>query len=818
MVKAYRIIRNGILFGVMVVAAPAFAQQAAAQQAAGDAIDENVPNADSAPRRILFEVDGDHPMYIEEGPTLTSTLYHDGSQVEVPTRFITKLSCFDHDSGMTLADLKEAAQQSERIRLESQPIIVNDRGAERGAGLNIVFSVSGSPPTSILDAIEASAQFVESQFADFLTVNLSFTWTSFGGLAFTQNASTSTSYTNARAGLIADMDTDDVIQSFLPSGSTLPVRFNGASATVTNENTIDFSKDNFRAAIGSLGGGNSAITVNSSISYDLDPSNGVGGGQISFQDVLIHEIGHALGFTSAVDVNAQFGLTRTEALDLFRFQRTDGTGDYNPDSFAEFQTTPRTIDQNTPNDDANVDIIDFEYRMSDGSPDQASHFREQFPSLGVMDPIISNGETSYPDQYMESDINMFDAIGWDFATGDCNDNGILDLCEVDCANPGCFGVGGCGTGDDCNNDDIPDDCQLIGNDCNANTIPDDCEEASLITIQPTPAGICPGDPASFSVTAPGAGSFQWKLDDVNVINGGGITGATTANLNISAVDESDEGTYTCDVADGCIGVTTNDAALTVLNPVSITSQPIAADSACSGETTIIVVVAAGDNLTYEWRKDGVPLANGGNISGATTANLSISNLSLADEADAPGYTCFISDTCGNSEESTPSTLAIVGPEFVTQPQDTCVDTGQPAVFSTSVNPPSGTSLFVQWHKNGSPMSNGGNISGVFTNTLTINPAGVADEAGYSLRVLVIGPNCVQFSDTAQLTVDDCSCPTPGDMDDDGDYDLADMHGFTQCFGEDVGSNIACDCANVNTGNSLVDIDDWTALEALITGP
>ncbi len=812
MVKVYRTIISGMVLGIFVGSSPVVAQQAAVGE-----VGQDVPNDGTTPRKILLEVEGDHPMYIEEGPRLPSTLYFDGSQIEVETEIITRMSCFDHDSGMTLADLKEASRQAERLQLETQPIIVNDRGAERGAGLNIVFNVFGGPPANVLTAIEESAQYIESQFSDPLTVTLSFNWQNIGGLAFTSNVSVASSYTNARNGLIADMDTDDVIQSFLPAGSTLPVRFNGASATVTNENTIHFSKDNFRATIGSVGGGNSSITLNSNVSYDLDPSNGVNGGQISFQDVLIHEAGHALGFTSAVDINGPGG-TRTEALDLFRFQLTDGAGDYNPDTLGEFQTTPRTVSFNSPNDDANVDIIDFEYRMSDGSPNQASHFREEFPTIGVMDPIISNGETTFPDQLMESDLNMFDAIGWNYVTGDCNDNGIIDDCEVDCGNPGCGGVGGCGTADDCNDDDVPDDCQLIGNDCNANTIPDDCEEDDLITVQPSPAGICPGDPASFSVTAPGAGSFQWKLDDVNMSNGGGVSGATTANLNISSVDESDEGIYTCEVADGCIVVTTSDASLTVLDSVSITSQPIASDSACPGETTIIAVVAAGDNLTYQWRKDGVPLANGGNISGANAANLSISNLTLADEADAPGYTCFISDTCGNSEESNPSTLAVVGPDFVTQPQDTCVDTGQPAVFSTTVNPPSGSSLFVQWHKNGSPLTNGGNISGTFTNTLTINPAAVADEAGYSLRVLVIGPNCIQFSDTAQLTVDDCSCATPGDMDDDGDYDLADMHGFTQCFGEDVTGNFACDCANVNTGNSIVDIDDWTAFEALITGP
>ncbi len=48
------------------------------------------------------------------------------------------------------------------------------------------------------------------------------------------------------------------------------------------------------------------------------------------------------------------------------------------------------------------------------------------------------------------------------ATDDCNDNGIVDSCEI-------------GGPNDCNNDAIPDSCQLDGNDCNSNGILDACE-------------------------------------------------------------------------------------------------------------------------------------------------------------------------------------------------------------------------------------------------------------------------------------------------------------------------------------------------------
>ena len=41
------------------------------------------------------------------------------------------------------------------------------------------------------------------------------------------------------------------------------------------------------------------MTYNTNFSWDFDPSNGITPYTYSFQDVIIHEVGHALGFTSA---------------------------------------------------------------------------------------------------------------------------------------------------------------------------------------------------------------------------------------------------------------------------------------------------------------------------------------------------------------------------------------------------------------------------------------------------------------------------------------------------------------------------------------
>src|SRR5262245_18385950 len=103
--------------------------------------------------------------------------------------------------------------------------------------------------------------------------------------------------------------------------------------------------------------------------------------------------------TSGVD----FRFRDMEVLDLFGFQRTDGAGDYNPDTTAEFQVQARRCAFNAANDDHNSDLISAEYRISDGNPYQASHFREQTPNIGLMDPAIGAGQTFYPAFYSTAD-------------------------------------------------------------------------------------------------------------------------------------------------------------------------------------------------------------------------------------------------------------------------------------------------------------------------------------------------------------------------------------------------------------------------------
>src|SRR6185295_10760994 len=114
-----------------------------------------------------------------------------------------------------------------------------------------------------------------------------------------------------------------------------------------------------------------------------------------------------------------------------------------------------------------------------------------------------------------------------------------------------------------------------------------------------------------------------------------------------------------------------------------------------GSTAIFSVLATGaPSLVYRWRKNSVNLNDGGNISGANTANLTISNLL---QADAGSYSVTITNSLC-SVTSSPAILAVNDPAIVTQPATQVVPAGAKASFQVVA---AGTApLSYQWLKDG----------------------------------------------------------------------------------------------------------------------
>jgi hypothetical protein len=330
-----------------------------------------------------------------------------GETINMPTETVWRPICGSRPIVTASQLAKMAANHEAEIKAGFE--IVNE-GALGPGGLNVVFQLGSSVPSAAVPSFVAAELYLEAQFpADPMTITISVSFAALqsGVIGGTSSSYGQTTYPTARTVLVDDMDSNDLIQAFLPATTTVPVRYRTSSTT--NEDRVFFTFANWKANGGTIAGNDGSMQFSTNFPFDYDPSNGVGGSTISLVDVIIHEVGHAMGCTSGVD----FRNRDIECLDLFRFRNTDGNADFNPDTNAEFTVRPRWAVFNNPNNDVNFDTISSEIPLSDGSPYQASHLRELFPAIGIMDPAFAFGETFYPNYLRSTDLTVFDSIGYD---------------------------------------------------------------------------------------------------------------------------------------------------------------------------------------------------------------------------------------------------------------------------------------------------------------------------------------------------------------------------------------------------------------------
>jgi hypothetical protein len=98
-------------------------------------------------------------------------------------------------------------------------------------------------------------------------------------------------------------------------------------------------------------------------------------------------------------------------------------------------------------------------------------------------------------------------------------------------------------------------------------------EPPLIVRQPVDRQSAAGTTATFTAKASDGASFQWQKNGTNLVDGGSISGATTATLAIANISQADAGSYTLVVVNTAGIVTSTAATLTVVNPPLITAQP-----------------------------------------------------------------------------------------------------------------------------------------------------------------------------------------------------------------------------------------------------
>lgn len=157
-----------------------------------------------------------------------------------------------------------------------------------------------------------------------------------------------------------------------------------------------------------------AIGFNSAFAFDFNFSNGISPNTSDFDAVVMHEIGHALGFvsnTGLVELDSSIPNV-VSVLDLFRFR--PGIGG------AAFQTSQRVL---TSGGSQVFFAGGVTPALSTGRPDgsggdlnQASHWKDdaltgQF--IGLMDPTIADGVR---EELTAVDLEAFSSIGYRLTT------------------------------------------------------------------------------------------------------------------------------------------------------------------------------------------------------------------------------------------------------------------------------------------------------------------------------------------------------------------------------------------------------------------
>ena len=145
--------------------------------------------------------------------------------------------------------------------------------------------------------------------------------------------------------------------------------------------------------------------------------------------------------------------------------------------------------------------------------------------------------------------------------------------------------------------------------------------------------ICVGESVTIGATAIAGNTYNWTP----------ITGLSLATISNPMANPILTTTYTLTetvTATACGN--TNSVTVTVNNPPAITVAP---NNQMAKEDGLVnfSVVATGTELTYQWRKGTENLINQGNISGVTSATLTVSHVTIVDTAS--NYNVVISGLC-----------------------------------------------------------------------------------------------------------------------------------------------------------------------------
>jgi hypothetical protein len=247
--------------------------------------------------------------------------------------------------------------------------------------------------------------------------------------------------------------------------------------------------------------------------------------------------------------------------------------------------------------------------------------------------------------------------------------------------------------------------------------------APFVVTQPANQVVGVGGTASLTVVAGGSVplSYLWRF------NGTNLSGATNFTLTLADVQLTNAGNYSVRVTNSLGSITSSNALLTVLTPPAFTQSPTSSTNVAGSTASFVAAASGGMPLSYQWQKNGLPLNNGGKVSGATTTSLNLTNVQ---DADVAGYALMVTNLAG-SITSAPAMLVVLDPPAITlEPTNEWILVRSNAVLVAAA---SGTApLGCQWSCNGTNLWDTPRLTGSQGSVLVISNAMVRDSGNYQV--------------------------------------------------------------------------------------
>jgi hypothetical protein len=249
-------------------------------------------------------------------------------------------------------------------------------------------------------------------------------------------------------------------------------------------------------------------------------------------------------------------------------------------------------------------------------------------------------------------------------------------------------------------------------------------DAPVVTHAPSSRTNNAGTTATFTVVYTGtAPVFQWYKDGNALSDTSNVTGSATATLTLANVQDADVGGYTVRLTNAAGNVISSPAAtLSVVDPPSITTQPMSRTNN-AGTTATFTVVYTGTAPSFQWYKNGTnALADGGNVSGATSPTLSLNNVFGVDQ----GAYSVVASNAAAVVVSSNALLVVNDPFIAVQPVGATNIDGSTVVFSVGVT--ATAPVGYQWYQDGFP------LDGETDSTLTLDDVADSDAGDYTVTV------------------------------------------------------------------------------------